>query len=83
MTTTMNNEVLKGLRAFESGIEDGQPDGAIMKFYDLVSAQLSTNAEKVAYKKGALAIAADAEGKRFRSLYHAIKFRRAMKKLDK
>ena len=73
----MNNEkisVLEWLSAFSS-----KPNAS---FYEIAMAQIENDRERLAFRYGALAVAAGSEGKRIRSKYYERQFIRLARELD-
>lgn len=74
------NDVLRYLEALASGV-GYQDDETLYSFYVAASNQLETNAEREAFRLGALALTADVADLRLRSWYYTRKFKKAMKNL--
>lgn len=76
-------EVLTNLEALASGI--GKQDADTMySFYSIANTRLlETEAEREAFRLGALAMFADAAGYKLRAAYYRRKFKKAMKVLQK
>ena len=76
-------EVLANLEALASGIGKQDVDTAF-SFYAIASERLlETDAEREAFRLGALAMFADAAGYKIRAAYYRRKFKKAMKALQK
>ena len=76
-------EVLANLEALAAGI--GKQDADTMySFYSIANARLlETEAQREAFRLGALAMMADAAGYKLRAAYYRRKFYKAMKALQK
>lgn len=75
-------EVLTNLEALASGI--GKQDADTMySFYAIANARLlETEAQREAFRYGALAMFADAAGYKIRAAYYRRKFKKAMKQIQ-
>lgn len=76
----MMHDVMRYLEALASGI-GYQDDETLYSFYAAASNQLETEAEREAFRLGALALTADVAGMRLRNWYYTRKFKKAMKNL--
>lgn len=76
------SEVYKGMKALSDVIEAEQDEDDILRLYETIAGQLETDEEKEAFKQGSLSMIADASNYRLRRIWHKLKFKRAMKKLQ-
>ena len=75
------NNVIEGLKAIASTIDNSKDEQSIVNMYEIASNQMESDEQAQALKYGTLALLSDVGKKRIKRLYYYRKFAKSIKKL--
>ena len=74
-------DVIRGVKILATSYEQNRSGQVLSNWYALIDDLFETDAERVAFEEGAIALIYDIGDRRFRAWYHSRKFRKALNKV--